>query len=301
MGPRLGWIAAQALRVFTRHGWVYLILLGYIALAGMLWGMLLFGGALFLGIVAGLSASNPLLVLGWVNAYLTFALVSALLLAAGFNGGLLRMLAPLAFNRAPDLNAFFGGVILLGPRLLTVFVVATLLAAIPLLLLCRFLIDLIGTYGWGTISSPWNKTFQWWLLEQVGWRLGVFTATVITMQLLLGPWQVVVGTRKINLFAGLPVALSYIVRHATVSVPVIGLIWLMQWLLNGWSAEAPYLVLLVQFLLVPVWWTLLICLFAAETPEPPALQRRMSTLVSRTAPLPPEPPSGNPVPGLLPG
>ncbi|MEO7995743.1 MAG: hypothetical protein ABI743_15200, partial [bacterium] len=139
--------------------------------------------------------------------------------------------------------------------------------------------DLLSSYGWSVIASPWNRELQLWILGEVARRVLTMKLVIDAVNILLGPWQVMVGTRKINLLAALPATLSFLVRHAVVSITVLalnfGVVYGLTLLAEqtdyqGWAA-------LLICLLQPVLWASLIALLAPETPAPASVLRPQAT------------------------
>lgn len=304
-GPRLGWIASKALESF-RHPWTYLLLVGYILIVAFIWILtLFFGGFLTLFVVELILLSGGSANLAGFCAGL-FALgagVSLGLMYTGYNAGTIRMMAPMLAGRAPDPMAFPAGVLTHGPRLLVVFCVALLLASLPIWLTVQFVIDLLQKYGWDTIASPWNRTLQWWILGQMATRLAGIAFTLAAMNLLLGPWQTVVGIRNVNAFTGLGLTITTLIRQFPVSLVVLGVFAAVQYGLNVWSETASGAAMLVQLLLMPPATVALLCLMTPDyMPEtrPVRTPTRGAPGRPMAAPNAGPPPATNPVPGLLP-
>lgn len=301
---RLLWIGRTALATW-RYPWIWLLMVGYVLAAGLVWGTLLFFMSFVtllgsqLSALAGDTTTASVLVL----LFLAGAFISAGLLAAGYNGGLIRMLAPLIAGQPPDAMRFVSGAMTLGPRLFLVFCVAVLLASIPIWLLTRFFWDLLRDFGWGVLTSPWNPTLQWWVLAEIAGRMLGIAITITAMNLLLGPWQALVGTQRVHLLAALPLTVGRLVREFPVSVVVLGLIGLLQWGFREWSASAPMAASMVQLLVTPTCWMALLCLMApdyvAESPSPTQRRMKSPVAVNRTQPVP-QADVTNPIPGLLP-
>lgn len=302
--PRLGWIAAKALETF-RHPWTYLLLIGYLLIASFIWLLFFFiGGFVTLMFAEGAILSGSTELAGWCGGLFWISALLFLGLAiTGYSGGLIRMLAPMVSGRPADAMAFPTGVVTLGPRLLVVFGFALLLASVPIWLLLQFFIDLINQYGWDTIASPWNRTLQWWILGQTASRLVGIGITFAAVNVLVGPWQAFVGTRRVNLFAALPLTIAKLTSQFPVSLVVLGIIALAQWGLSRWLESSWGGAMFVQLLLTPPIWMALICLVAPDyVPEakPIRTPTRRTPLRQPATPQGAPPPPSNPVPGLLP-
>jgi|GEM_PF-5609607 len=310
--PRLGWIASKSLETFL-HPWTYLLLLGYVLTAGFIWllGMLIGGFVTLLTaeviVLSGGSANFAGFIFG---LFWFFGLLSLGLIYTGYIGGSIRMLAPMIAGRSPDAMAFPAGVLTQGPRLLVVFCAALLLASVPVWLLIQFVIEMLQEYGWATISSSWNRSLQWWILGQLATRLAAIAATLAVMNLLLAPWQTVVGIRRVNPIGGLGLTFTTLISQLPVSLIVLTIFGLAQYGLNAWSETSFWGAMFVTLLLTPPATLAMLCLVASDY-EPDARQSRTpvrrapfrSTSAPQGGPPPSQPgppPPSNPVPGLLP-
>lgn len=303
---RLGWIYKTAILKPLAHGWVYLLLCAGIATLGLIWGILLVGAAVGNGfaMAAALMASNFSAV-GWLFlGFIVFMLIATALLVAAYNGGMIRLLAPVIHGRRPDPLAFVSGAFTLAPRLFMVFLIATLIASIPLWWVIVYLWEAFSTWGPDVLESGWNSTLRNQVIHDHGRNLRILAGTIMAVNILLGPWQALIGIRRISLFAALPVVLGFIGKNLLIAVPVIAINALIVAGLESLAGgEYATLALILQLFVSPMLWLSWIALLAPLA-EAPAAAAKPRPSPAPVRPAPTGPPPGewrNPVPGLLPG
>ncbi|HYE79166.1 MAG TPA: hypothetical protein VEI97_14380 [bacterium] len=307
---RLGWIYQLAVTKPLAHGWIYLLILAYFAVMGTVWLVLLFLGLFTWAAVAvAIAGASNWAGVGWATlAYFVLSAITLGLIAAGYNGGLIRLLAPTIVGRRPDPLAFVSGAFTLGPRLFVVFLLAVLLASIPLWWTIYYLWDTFRTWGLSVLESDWNYALQRQVIGAHATNLAILAGTIMAINVLLGPWQVLVGIRRISVVAALPATLGYLVRNLGVTLPVLVINALvvagLTWLNN--SPEYAWWGALLQLIASPMLWLSWIALLAplAELPPAAVAPPPHPAATPRATPAPAAPPTAewrNPVPGLLPG
>lgn len=226
-------IASNSLRLIGQHWPLYLIVIVYLAVAGVVVGSIAFiGFSMITGFTVGmmvqsgsLSSSFEYLWLGIAIA-IVFWFIIVWSFISGFLGGLGQMLKRVISTNQVLVQEYISGVFSSGPRLFFGFLGYSIVFLIPIVWGVSRLLDIYGVFNFSTMESGWNSHLRHAIgMAHSGTMFGVIGIQVI-LTILLGFWWVILISESRHFIVSFYKSIAFVLSNPLFNIASLLAVWL---------------------------------------------------------------------------